>query len=130
MSSFSLYIKVQKDTLSVRYGTQNKRFSKVGEASLHQIATIPALLTSTAEKIIALPLENYNLEIVELLSMAVVKHKSGGVKYLVPLDNRVVVNHTEPIFYTDDMTSCRLDDRTIVTFNTETCLIGESQNNK
>ena len=93
--------------------------------SLRQIATVPALLTSTSEKPIAPPLETYSLDIVEILSMAVVKHRSGGVKYLVPLDDRIVDNHVEPIFYEDDMTSCTLDDRTIVTFNTETFLIRE-----
>ena len=121
MSSFSLYIRAQRESLSVKYGT-TKNSAKIGEASLAKVANVPTLLTPTAEKLISIPLENYNLDVVEVLSMAVVRHHCGGFKYLVPLDDRIVVNHVEPIFYTEDLTSCRLDDRTIVTFNTENYL--------
>ena len=117
MSSFTLSISCRKDNLSVKYGSKSNSSPRLGSTSIRQLATVPTLLTPAAEKLISLPLELYNLEVRDVWSMAVLERPDyRGVKYLAPLTGALVMNHIDPIFCSEDMVSCKLDDCTIVTF--------------
>ena len=49
--------------------------------------------------------------------MAVIGNRNQDTKYITPLDPRVVINHFDPIFHTQDLTCCKYDDQTVITFS-------------
>ena len=115
-SSFKLSLQVTKDGLSIKNGVENNTSPWIGSTSLCQIAALPYLLSPTVDRAIALPLHGYDLELQSIISMAIIGRPDNPTQYISPLDDRIMINHTDPIFYTDTLTCCKLDDKTVVTF--------------
>ena len=119
--SYTIGIKVVKDRITFKYGVK-KTTTLLTNDSMHQVAALPYLLSPIVEKISALPLQIYDLNLKEILPLAILESPIYGTRYLTPLDSRIVLNHWDPIFQTESrlpgfhFSCCKLDDYTIVTF--------------
>ena len=119
--SYTIGIQLRKDELTFKYGVRNTT-SLIADDSLNQIAALPHLLSPIVERVSALPLKLYDLNLKEILPLAILESPIYGVRYLTPLDPRIVLNHWDPIFQTGtkqpgfQFFCCKLDDYTIVTF--------------
>ena len=116
MTAYSLSLKVQKGDVTYKNRIIQTDYPGIGAASLNKVGQMPALLAPIVEKTLALPLEQYNLELSQLLALAIVTSPANHNPYLIPLDPILEPNHPEPIFSTTDLTTCILDDKTIITF--------------
>ena len=115
-SFFKLSLQVSKDGLSIKNGVLNNTSPWIGNTSLCQIAALPYHLSPTVDKAIALPLHAYDLELKSILSMAIIGRPNNSTRYITPLDDRIMINHWDPIFSTDMLTCCKFDDQTVITF--------------
>ena len=119
--SYTIGIQLRKDELTFKYGVRNTT-SLIADDSLNQIAALPHLLSPIVERVSALPLKLYDLNLKEILPLSIFESPIYGVRYLTPLDPRIVLNHWDPIFQTGtkqpgfQLFCDILDDYTIVTF--------------
>ena len=86
-------------------------------ASFSRVGALPKILAPIVGEVITLPLERYKLDLKSILSVAVLQQSDGHVRYVVPLQDGIVINHPEDLFQGEDFTSCILDQRTVVTFD-------------
>ena len=61
--------------------------------------------------------EKYRLNLKTILSVAVLQQSDGYTRYLVPLQDGIIINHPDDLLHGEDFTSCILDQRTVVTFD-------------
>ena len=115
--TFKLSLQVQKDGLNIKNSVQKITAPHTEDISIYQMTSLPSHLAPTVDRALSLPLQMYNLEIQNIISMAVIGNRNQDTKYITPLDPRVVINHFDPIFHTQDLTCCKYDDQTVITFS-------------
>ena len=119
--TYTLEIKLRKDGLTFKYGVKRTYSFALGDP-IHHLSPLPHLLSPVVEKISALPLDVFNLELKEILPLAILESPVYGVKYLTPLDSKLILNHWDPMFQSGfkqpgfQFYCCKLDDYTIVSF--------------
>ena len=62
-------------------------------------------------------LERYHLQLTSILSAAVIQHAEGSTRYLVPLQDGIVINHPDDLFQEEEVMCSVLDQRTVITFD-------------
>ena len=87
------------------------------DATPKLIGSLPYFLSPTIGEAVSLPLDRHKPLLKAIISLPVIQKIEGSQKYLVPLQNGVVVCHPEDLFRREDFTSCVLDQRTVVTFD-------------
>ena len=115
--NFKLSIQVEKEGLTVKNSIQKPTSHFVAERSIYQIASLPAHLASSVEKALSLPIQLYDLELQNIISMAIIGRQNQRTRYIAPLDPRIVINHWDPIFHTPELTCCKYDEQTVITFS-------------
>ena len=66
---------------------------------------------------ITLPIDRYKLDLKAILSIAVLQQSEGELRYLVPLQGGLILNHPEDLFRGEGFNSCRLDQNTVISFD-------------
>ena len=117
MSNITIGIKVQTGSLVIENEVTNNLIPGIINAAPERIGSLPYLLSPTIGEAVALPLDWYKLSLKAIISLAVIQQTEGSQRYLLPLQNGVVVNHPGDLFRSEDFSSCVLDQRTVVTFD-------------
>ena len=115
--NFKLSIQVEKEGITIKNSIQKTTSHLVADKSIHHIACLPAHLASSVDKALSLPLQIYDLELQNIISMAIIGRRNQGTRYIAPLDPRIVINHWDPIFNTPELTCCKYDEQTVITFS-------------
>ena len=115
--TFKLSIQVEKEGISVKNSIQKTTSHLIADKSICQIASLPGHLASSVDKALSLPLQAYDLELQNIISMAIIGRHNQGTKYIAPLDSRIIINHWDPIFHTPELTCCKYDEQTVITFS-------------
>ena len=113
---FKLSIQVQKEGVTIKNSIQRPTSPLIADKSIYHIASLPSHLASSVDKLLSLPLQIYDLELQNIISMAIIGHQDQGTKYIAPLDPHIVVNHWDSIFHTPELTCAKYDERTVITF--------------
>ena len=87
----------------------------VSKVPLNRVGIIPVLLNPTVKKTLELPLEEYQLRLEDIYSIALLSHQYSNSKFILSLTNSLTINHPEPLFHTQDLTACLFDQRTVIT---------------
>ena len=115
--TFKRSLQIQKDGLNIKNSIQKTTSPYTADTSIYQMTSLPSHLAPAVDRALSLPLHVYNLEIQNIISMAIIGNRNHGTRYITPLDPRVVINHFDPIFNTQDLTCCKYDDQTVITFS-------------
>ena len=115
--NFKLSIQVEKEGITIKNSIKRETSHFVADKPIHHIACLPAHFASSVEKALSLPLGIYDLELQSIISMAIIGRRNQGTRYIAPLDPRIVINHWDPIFNTPELTCCKYDEQTVITFS-------------
>ena len=115
--SFKLTIELQKQGLTIKNSVIKPTSPFTADNSIYHAANLPVHLASSVDRALSLPLQMYDLELQDIFSMAVIGRQNQRTRYIAPLNPQIVVNHVEPVFHTPELTCCKLDDKTIITFS-------------
>ena len=116
-TNFKLSIHVEKQGFIVKNSIQRSTSPFMAEASIYQISNLPRYLAPAVDRALSLPLRIYDLELQNIISMAIIGWSYQETRYITPLDPRIVINHFDPIFNTPDLTCCKYDANTVITFS-------------
>ena len=115
--SIKLTIEFQKNGVTFQNSVQKTASPFTADTSVYHVANLPSLLVPSVDRALSLPLQMYDLELQNVFSMAIIGRQNQRTRYIAPLDPRIVINHVDPVFNTPELTCCKLDDRTIITFS-------------
>ena len=115
--NFKFSIQVEKEGITIKNSIRKETSQFVADESIHHIACLPAHFASSVERALSLPLGIYDLELQIIISMAIIGRRNQGTRYIAPLDPRIVINHWDPIFNTPELTCCKYDEQTVITFS-------------
>ena len=117
MCSHTVAIKVEKEGYTFKNQYTSSQYPTAIHAPFSRVGILPRILAPLVGEVITLPLERYKLDLKTILAVAVLQQTDGNVRYVVPLQDGVVINHPDDLFQGEDFTSCILDQRTVVTFD-------------
>ena len=117
MCSHTVAIKVEKDGYTFKNQFTTTNYPSAIHAPFLKIGLLPRILAPQIGEVITLPYEKYRLDLKTILSVAVLQQSDGYTRYLVPLQDGIIINHPDDLLHGEDFTSCILDQRTVVTFD-------------
>ena len=117
MCSHTVAIKVEKDGYTFKNQFTTTNYPSAIHAPFLKIGLLPRILAPQIGEVITLPYEKYRLDLKTILSVAVLQQSDGYTRYLVPLQDGIIINHPDDLLHSEDFTSCILDQRTVITFD-------------
>ena len=117
MCSYTVALKIQKDGYTFKNEFTSFHYPDAINTASQRVGTIPYLISPMVGEAITLPLDRYKLDLKTILSIAVLQQSEGQVRYLVPLQGGLTLNHPEDLFRGEGFNSCKLDQHTVVTFD-------------
>ena len=126
MCSQTVAIKLEKDGYTFKNQFTTTNYPTAVHSSFSRVGLLPRILASIVGEAITLPLERYKLDLKTILSVAVLQQTDGDLRYLVPLQDGIIINHPDDLFVGEDFSSCVLDQRTVVTFDSTWALPRQS----
>ena len=117
MCSYTVGLKIQKDGYTFKNEFTSFQYPHAINTAFQKIGSIPYMISPMIGEAITLPTDRYRLDLKAILSIAVLQQSEGEVRYLVPLQNGMILNHPEDLFRGEGFNSCKLDQHTVITFD-------------
>ena len=117
MCSYTIALKIQKDGCTFKNDFTSFHYPHAINTAFQRIGSIPYLIAPMVGEAITLPIDRYKLDLKVILSIAVLQQSEGDIRYLVPLQGGVILNHPEDLFRGEGFNSCKLDQNTVISFD-------------
>ena len=117
MCSFTVGLKIQKDGYTFKNEFTSFQYPHAINTAFQRIGSIPYLISPMIGEAISHPIDRYKFDLKAILSIAVLQQSEGDVRYLVPLQAGLTLNHPEDLFRGEGFNSCKLDQHTVITFD-------------
>ena len=117
MCSYTVALKIQKDGYTFKNDFTSFQYPHAINTAFQRVGSIPYLISPMIGEAITLPIDRYKLDLKAILSIAVLQQSEGELRYLVPLQGGLILNHPEDLFRGEGFNSCRLDQNTVISFD-------------